>query len=216
MRLAIELARKAKFDQFLAHGVGADRMSHRCQRFSEFVHALGNPYQGPHGIAQGRWFDEPLEFSNEAGINLGYSPTPAAGTANLVFCRRFRIQIVLAAIDRRAGKTSNPRHDGETAPPSGSHLSRREQPPPAFVELAPNGIPAISNRAFVDHATRLRPRAEIRNPSKPSHTDAPQQSAIQLLFGVSLGEPPRPFQVIKAPLSARHFLSAKPSGVPPD
>ena len=36
MRLAIELARKAKFDQFLAHGVGADRMSHRCQRFSEF------------------------------------------------------------------------------------------------------------------------------------------------------------------------------------
>jgi phospholipase C len=32
----------------------------------------------------------------------------------------------------------------------------------------------------------------------------------------SLSNPPRPFQAIKAPLSARHFLSAKPSGIPPD
>jgi hypothetical protein len=78
MRLAIELAREAEFDQFLAHGVGADRMSQRRQRCSEFVHALGDPYQGPHGIAQGRGFDQPLEFRNEAGINLGNRPTPAA------------------------------------------------------------------------------------------------------------------------------------------
>src|SRR5208283_3895992 len=54
---------------------------------------------------------EPLEVGNEAGINLGDSPTPAAGAPNLVFGKRFRIQIVLAAIDRRAGKTRNPRHD---------------------------------------------------------------------------------------------------------
>ena len=66
---------------------------------------LADPYQGPHGIAQGRRFDEPLEFRKEPGINLGDSPAPAAGTANLVFSKRFRIQIVLAAIDRRAGKT---------------------------------------------------------------------------------------------------------------
>ncbi len=94
------------------------------------------------------------KFRNEAGINLGNSPTPAPGTANLVFCKWFRIQIVLAAIDRRAGKAR-----------------------------APNCIPAISNGAFVDHPTRVRPFAEIRNPSKPSHKDARQQSAIQLLFG---------------------------------
>jgi hypothetical protein len=31
-----------------------------------------------------------------------------------------------------------------------------------------------------------------------------------------LGNPPRPFHAIKAPLSARHFLTAKPSGLPPD
>ena len=30
----------------------------------------------------------------------------------------------------------------------------------------------------------------------------------------SLGNPPRPFQPIKAPLSAKYFLSAKPSGLP--
>jgi len=32
----------------------------------------------------------------------------------------------------------------------------------------------------------------------------------------SLDEPPRPFQAIKAPLSAKYFLTAKPSGIPPD
>jgi phospholipase C len=32
----------------------------------------------------------------------------------------------------------------------------------------------------------------------------------------SLGSSPRNFQPINAPLSANHFLSAKPSGIPPD
>ena len=32
----------------------------------------------------------------------------------------------------------------------------------------------------------------------------------------SLGSSPRKFQAIKAPLSAKHFLSAKPSGLPVD
>jgi putative acetyltransferase len=156
IRLAIELAREAEFDQFLAHGVGADRMSHRRQRFSQFVHALGDRYQGPHGVAQGPWFDETLEFRNEAGINLGNSPTPAAGAANLVFRKRFRIQIVFAAIDRRAGKTSNPRHDGETTPPSGSHL---------------NGCPRSSRlRPTVSHRYRMAPSSII----KPTYACSPK------------------------------------------
>src|SRR5271166_2108234 len=89
----------------------------------------------------------------------------------------------------RAGKTCNPRHDGQTSPPSSSHLSRREQPPPAFVEPEPSCLPAISNGVFVDHPPRVRLSAKIRNPSKPSHTDARQQNAIQLLFGGSLEWP---------------------------
>jgi phospholipase C len=32
----------------------------------------------------------------------------------------------------------------------------------------------------------------------------------------SLGNPARPFQEISAPLSAKHFLTAKKSGLPPD
>jgi phospholipase C len=32
----------------------------------------------------------------------------------------------------------------------------------------------------------------------------------------SLGQHPRPFQAIKAPLSARYFLTRKPSGLPVD
>ena len=176
VRLAIELARKAEFDQFLAHSVGADPMAHRRQRFSEFVHALGDPCQRSHGIAQGRGFDEPRKFGNEAGINLRDSPTPAPGAANLALGKRFPIQVVIAAIDRRARKTRNPRHYGQTAPPGGSHLGRRKQPPPAFVELAPNGVPAISNRVFVDHAPRVRLFVEIRNPSK-THSDPPPKQA---------------------------------------
>jgi hypothetical protein len=129
--------------------------------------------------------NKPLEFGNEAWIDLGDSPAPAAGPANLISCERFRIQVVLAAIDRRAGKTGNPRHDGEAAPPSSSHLGRREQSPPAFVELASNRIPAISNAVFVDHAPRLRLFVEIRNPGKTSHPDARQKCAIQLLFEAS-------------------------------
>jgi hypothetical protein len=47
-------------------------------------------------------------------------------------------------------------------------------------------------------------------------TFADLRSASDLTEFFSLGNPPRPFQKIKAPLSARYFLSAKPSGIPPD
>ena len=40
--------------------------------------------------------------------------------------------------------------------------------------------------------------------------------ASDLMEFFSLGDPPRPFQAIKAPLSARYFLQAKPSGLPVD
>ena len=47
-------------------------------------------------------------------------------------------------------------------------------------------------------------------------TFADLRSSSDLMEFFSLGNPPRPFQAIKAPLSARHFLSAKSSGVAPD
>jgi phospholipase C len=47
-------------------------------------------------------------------------------------------------------------------------------------------------------------------------TFADLRSTSDLMEFFSLGNPPRPFHAIKAPLSARHFLSAKSSGVAPD
>ena len=116
--------------------------------------------------SQGRRIDEPRKFGNEAGINLGDSPTPAPARRTCLG-KRFRIQIVLAAIDRRAGKTRYPRHNGQTAPPTGSHLGCRKQPPPAFVELAPNGVPAVSK-------SRLRRSCTSRTPVRQSGIPAGQ------------------------------------------
>jgi phospholipase C len=47
-------------------------------------------------------------------------------------------------------------------------------------------------------------------------TFADARSTGDLTEFFSLGNPPRPFQAIKAPLSAKDFLSAKPSGLPVD
>ena len=47
-------------------------------------------------------------------------------------------------------------------------------------------------------------------------TFADLRSTSDLTEFFTLGNPPRPFQAIKAPLSAKYFLSAKPSGIPPD
>jgi phospholipase C len=47
-------------------------------------------------------------------------------------------------------------------------------------------------------------------------TFADLRSMSDLTEFFSLGDPPRPFHAIKAPLSARDFLSAKPYGIPPD
>jgi phospholipase C len=47
-------------------------------------------------------------------------------------------------------------------------------------------------------------------------TFADSRSADDLRSFFSLGNPPSPFQSIKAPLSANYFLTAKPSNIPPD
>jgi phospholipase C len=47
-------------------------------------------------------------------------------------------------------------------------------------------------------------------------TFADLRSTTDLTEFFSLGNPPRKFQPISAPLSAKHFLTAKPSGIPPD
>ena len=96
---------------------------------------------------------------------------PATVAANLPLRQRLRVEIVLAAIDRRAGEPGDPRDDRETAPAGGPHLARREQSPPALVELRADRLPAIPNGVLVDHATDLMFAAGW-NPRHLSHTDA--------------------------------------------
>jgi hypothetical protein len=47
-------------------------------------------------------------------------------------------------------------------------------------------------------------------------TFADSRSFTDLREFFFLSDPPRPFQAIKAPLSAKDFLTAKPSNIPPD
>jgi phospholipase C len=52
------------------------------------------------------------------------------------------------------------------------------------------------------------------NEGKLTFADSRSFSDLSEFF--SLGNPPRPFRAIKAPLSAKDFLTAKPSNIPPD
>ena len=170
--LAIVLARKANLHQFLAHGIGADRMAHCRQCLSELVHALRHPDQGPHGISESYRLDEALELGHKSWIRFGNGPAPATRAANLALRQRLRVEIVLTAIDRRASEPRDPRHNRETAPSRGPHLGSCEQSPASLVELAADRVPAILNGALVDHATGIRLFADIRNPARLSHSGA--------------------------------------------
>ena len=183
--LAVVLAREAELHQLLAHRVGADRMAHLGQRVGELVHALRHPEQRPHGIAQGGRLDEALELGDKLGVALCNGLASATGAANLALRQRLHVEIVLAAIDRRAGEPGDPGDNPQTAPTSGPHLGSCEHSSAPLIELAADRIPAIPNGFFVDHATEIRLFAQIRNPRTPSHTDARPRTAIQLLFGES-------------------------------
>ena len=96
IRLAIVLAREAKLHQFLAHGIGANRITHCRLRLSELVHALRYPDQGPHGIAEDGRLDEALELGHKLRIRFGNGPAPATRATNLALRQRLRVEIVLS------------------------------------------------------------------------------------------------------------------------
>ena len=172
VRFAIELAREAELYQLLVHGVGADRMSHRGQGRRQLLQAFRHPDQRPHGIAQRRGLDQALEGRHEPRIVVAKRTTPAARAANVPFRQRVRVEIILAAIDRRTGKPRDLRDGRKTAPSGGPHLGRRKQPSSPLVELRADRLPSLPNRIRVDHTIELRPLAADRNPLHPSHSAA--------------------------------------------
>src|SRR5262245_57280994 len=138
------------------------------------------------GLVQRRGFHQALERGDEPWIDLGDGAAATAFTAHLALRQRPRVEIILAAIDRRSCEPGDPRYHRQSTPSGGPHLARREQSPAALVELAADRFPSLPNGALVDHATDLRLFAQIRNPSGLSHTDARPRSAILLLFALSL------------------------------
>ncbi len=210
IRLAIVLAREAELHQLLAHGIGADRVPHRRQRLGQLVHALRHPDQRPYRIAEGCRLDKALELGHKLWIRFGNGPASATAATNLPLRQRLRIEIVLAAIDRRAGEPGDPRDNRKTAPAGGPHLGRCEQAPPPLVEPDADRVPAILNGVLVDHATDIPLFAQIRNPSRLSHTVARTRIAIQLLFEMSLRQAGRlrelPDEALERPFAASFAL----------
>src|SRR6202043_1713025 len=138
----------------------------------KLLHALRHPDQRSHRIAQGRRLDQALERGDEPRIVLANRPATATGTANLPLRQRLCIEILLAAIYRRAGEPGDFRDDHQTASTRAPHLPRRKQAPPSLVEPRADGIPSQPNGGLVDHATDLPRFAENRNPQHPSQSDA--------------------------------------------
>ena len=142
IRLAVGLAREPELHQLRANRVGTDRMPHLGQGCGKLLHAFRHPDQRPHGIAQRRRLNQALERGDEPRIVLADRATTATGTANPPLRQRLRIEILLAAIDRRPGEPSDLRDDRHTASTGGPHLRRREQAPPPLVEPRADRIPS--------------------------------------------------------------------------
>src|SRR5208282_5656356 len=76
---------------------------------------------------------------------------------------------------------NGPKSGVQLTPAGRSHLARREHPPPAFVELRADHVPAIANRIFIDHAIRgtsVRLDPESRRPQSTRRTPAHRDSLI--------------------------------------
>ncbi len=86
-------ARISQQGEQLAHGVGADRMTHGAQRRRQLVTALGHPLQRPLGIAARRRLDEALEVGKQARIALAQRARAAALAPYPSNRREWRIEV---------------------------------------------------------------------------------------------------------------------------
>ena len=77
-----------------------------------------------------------------AAASVPITPAPATGPANPPLRQRLRVEILLAAVDRRTRESSDLRDDGETAATGGPYLGRRKQAPPALVKLRADRVPS--------------------------------------------------------------------------
>jgi hypothetical protein len=87
---------------------------HQSRR--ELLHAFRYPESRAAWDCRG--FDQALECGDQPRIVFTNRPTPASGAANLPLRQRCRIEIILAAIDRRTRQPGNLRHGRQTPQPA--------------------------------------------------------------------------------------------------
>ncbi len=180
VRLAIGLPREAEFGQLGANRLVADLMAQPREFRGQLFQALGHPDQCPHRIAKRHGLDETAQIIDERRILLAECQATAALAAHAIFRERASIEIVLAAIDRRARQTCDLGDGGEPAIASGPHLGSSEQPPPAFVEPVAKAVPTFFDALPVDHVSAIVVFAGDGNPPTVSHSVTRPQIAIRL------------------------------------
>ena len=101
--------------------------SHTLRR--ELRHAFRHPDQAPHGVAQRRRFDQPLERGDEPRVGFRYRPTPASGAANPPLRKRLPVGVVFAPTrsrpSRRPRRPRKRRHGSRRAPSFQGRTDRR-------------------------------------------------------------------------------------------
>ena len=83
-----------------------------------------------------------LSSGTSSGSVSRHRPAPATSAAHLPLRQRLRVEIVLAAIDRRAGEPRDPRHNRQTAPACGPHLAAANNRRPRSSSLLADRFPA--------------------------------------------------------------------------
>jgi hypothetical protein len=156
-------------------------MPHLGEGCGELLHAFRYPHQRPHGIAQRGGLDQALERREELGVDLAKRTTPATGSANPPLWQRLPIEIVLAAIDRRAGEPGNLRDKSQDR----LDLRRAPRRPQKAVALARQAAsrpcPTADEsrpRRSCNRATPIRPRQESTIPESIRRTPAGSDSVI--------------------------------------
>jgi hypothetical protein len=137
---------------------------------ASFSQTLRHPPQRLHGRAQRRRLDQPLEVVDKRRIALAQRPAAAALAPHAATRQRSLVEVVLAAVDGRAGEAGDARHHLEGAVAGRLHLARRPQPPPSLVQLGAYLLPPLLDAILVNlviligHADAVRVFAPPRNP----------------------------------------------------
>ena len=133
---------KPSFRSSVRTCIDPHREAHRRQRRGQLFQAFQYPNQRTHRIAESVRVDQSTQRLAQSRIFVAERVSAAALTADAPGRQRRRVQIVFAAIDRRARQPRNLGNQRQPAAPSRPNLRRREQPTPALVQLAPERLPS--------------------------------------------------------------------------